>query len=180
MVYWKLKTIQNDLKSTRPNAVLLLATRCLYGGHISAQVHQIQFSTTLGYSMLLWGLGVGYISAQVNWIQQSVTLGHKMPLPGGTSELRSTRPNLVPLWATRCIYQGGTQSSGQLDTTEYQSLTTTGGVCLTKGQSDPRADQMSSWLDVVPLLATKCFYWGHVWPRVSLTKGLIKSQADLK
>ena len=119
------------------------------------------------------------------------------------NELRSTRPNFVPLLATRCL---------------------SWGVCLTKGQPDPKGDQMSSWPDVVPLLvtrclclgtsefrstwpnlvpllATRCLYWwyiwaqvnqtlvplldtrclcwGYVWSKVSLTKRLTKCQADL-
>ena len=40
------------------------------------------------------------------------------------------------------------------------------GVHLTKGQPDPKADQMSSWPEVVPWLATRCLYWG-----VHLIKG---------
>ena len=47
-----------------------------------------------------------------------------MPLWGVTCELRSTGPNLVPVLANRCLYWG---------------------VCLTKGQPDPKPDQMSSW-----------------------------------
>ena len=34
------------------------------------------------------------------------------------------------------------------------------GVCLTECQPDPKAHQMSSWPDVVLLLATRCLYWG--------------------
>ena len=63
-----------------------------------------------------------------------------MPLLGGTSEFRSTGPNLVPPMVTKCLYQG---------------------VHLTKGQPDPKADQMSSWPDIVPFLATRCLYWGR-------------------
>ena len=60
-----------------------------------------------------------------------------MPLQGDTSELRSTGPMLVPFLATTCLYWG---------------------VCLTAGQPDPKADQMSSWPDVVLLLVTSCLY----------------------
>ena len=86
-----------------------------------------------------------------------------MPLPGGTSELRSTRPKLVLLLATRCLYQGYT---------------------LPKVSLTPKADQMSSWPDVVPLLATRCLYLGvclssgqldptecHSWPEDASTGG---------
>ena len=68
-----------------------------------------------------------------------------MSLPGGTFELKSTGDNFVPLLATRCLYWG---------------------VHLTKGQPDPKGDQMPSWSYVAPLLATKCLYQG-----VHLTKG---------
>ena len=77
-----------------------------------------------------------------------------MPLTRGTSDPRSawtkadqmlSWPEVVPLLATRCLYQG---------------------VHLTKGQSDPKADQMSNWPEVVPLLTDRCCYWGY------LTKGL--------
>ena len=46
------------------------------------------------------------------------------------------------------------------------------GVHLTKGQPYPKADQMSSWPEVVPLLATRCLYQGlgYVWWKVSLTQ----------
>ena len=128
----------------------------------------------------------------------STICGHQMPLPGGTSELRSTRSNLVPLLATRCLYQGVYLTKGQsgLKADQMSSwpdivpfLATRylyqGGtselrstrpnlvpllatrclyqkVHLTKGQSDPKADQMSSWPDVVPILATICLYWGDM------------------
>ena len=112
--------------------VPLLATRCLYQGGTSDQ-------------RSAWSQG--WPNVKLTWC--SAILGHQMPLPGGMSELRSTRPNLVPLLATRCLYQG---------------------VHLTKGQPDPKADQMSSWPDVVLFLATRCLYWGYVWPQVSLTQ----------
>ena len=35
-------------------------------------------------------------------------------------------------------------------------------VCLTQCQPDPKVHQMSSWPDVVLLLATRCLYWGGV------------------
>ena len=37
------------------------------------------------------------------------------------------------------------------------------GVHLTKHQPDPQADQMSCWCAVVPLLSTRCLYWGWGW-----------------
>ena len=79
----------SDLSSTRPSLVPLLATRCLYQGvHLTSG----QADPTLYQSWLLDASPVGYISAQVKQTQLSTTLDHEMPLPGGTSELRSTRP----------------------------------------------------------------------------------------
>ena len=99
-----------------------------------------------------------------------------MPLLGGMSELRSNRPNLVLLLATRYLYKG---------------------VHLTEGQPDPKADQMSSWHDIEPLMATRCLYQGgtsdlrstrsHLVPflatsslywRVCLTAGQPDAKAD--
>ena len=51
-------------------------------------------------------LGVHLSSGQLDWIQVHTTLDHQMPVPGGTSELRSTKPNLVPVLVTKCLYQG--------------------------------------------------------------------------
>ena len=45
-------------------------------------------------------------NAQVNWTYVGTGLGHQMPLlwsGGGTSELLSTGPQLVPFLATRCL-----------------------------------------------------------------------------
>ena len=42
-------------------------------------------------------------------------------------------------------------------------------VHLTECQPDPRGDQMSSWPKVVPLLATRCLYWGVHLTWVCLT-----------
>ena len=67
----------------------------------------------------------------------------------GTSELRSTGLNLVPLLATRCLYWR---------------------VHLTEGQPDQKADQMSSWPDEVLFLATKCLYEGYIWAQVNCTQ----------
>ena len=37
---------------------------------------------------------------------------------------------------------------------------------LTKGQPDTKVEQISSWPEVIPLLATRCLYWG-----LNMTKG---------
>ena len=44
------------------------------------------------------------------------------------------------------------------------------GVHLTTGQPDPMADQMSSWPDIAPLLATRCLLpGGYIWTQVNWT-----------
>ena len=68
----------------------------------------------------------------------------------GTSELRSTRPNLVLVLATRCLYWGCTS---ELRSTRPNSL---------------------------PVLATRCLYQGYISLQVSLTQQLSKCQADLQ
>ena len=137
MAYWQLKTIENELRSTRPNLIPLFATRCLYRGTSKLRSTGPNLVLCLGTRCLYWGCPY---------------------------ELRSTRPNFIPLLATRCLYQewGIHLSSSQLDTTLYHSwpLDASIGVYLTKGQPDPKAEQMSSWLDIVPLLATRCLYQG--------------------
>ena len=95
--------------------------------------------------MYSWKLKMVYWNLR----QQKMTLHqldptsyHSWPLDasvGGTSDLRSTGHNLVPLLATRCLYWG---------------------VHLTKGQPDPKDDQMPSWPDVVLLLGIRCLYLG--------------------
>ena len=104
----------------------------------------------------------GWQNVKVTWY--STALGCQMPLPGGTSELRLTGPNAVPLLATRCLYWGVCLSSGQPDANWFHSCpleaSTGEGVHLTKDQSDPKADKMSSWSDIVPLFATRCLYHG--------------------
>ena len=94
-----------------------------------------------------------------------------MTVLGSMSELRSTGHNWVPLLATRCLYQG---------------------ECLTKGQPDPKAENMSNWPDIVLLLATRCLYWGinvssdqlnqalyHSWPLDASTGGSIWPKVSL-
>ena len=70
-------------------------------------------------------------------------------------ELRSTRPHLIPLLATRCLFLGALMGhEGE-------------GVHLAKHQTDPQADYMSCWPALLPLLITRCLYWG--WDHWGLT-----------
>ena len=53
------------------------------------------------------------------------------------------------------------------------------GLHLTKGQPDPKADQMSHWPEVIPLLTTRCLYQGVGADRgLPLTKGQADPKAD--
>ena len=147
-----------------PDVVLLLATRCLYQGvnltkgHADPKADQMQ-----------------------SWPDVVLLLATRCLYQGGMSEQRSTGPNIVPLLATKCIYWGYiwpkvrlTQrlTKCQADLMQYYSWDTRylyQGVHLTKGQADPKPDQMSSWPDVVPFLATRCLYQGYVWPQCNWT-----------
>ena len=126
---------QADDMSCWPTWVPLLTTRCLYwGGGI------------MGWQGCR-GVGVfgGYI-----WKMKTVYCKVLLKIQDGLlqkkeHELRSTRPNLVPLVATRCLSLG----AGGV-----------GGVHLTKQQPDAQADDVWCWPTVVLLLTTRCQYWG--------------------
>ena len=172
-----------------------------------------------------------YIWPKVSLTWNSSKLGQEMSLLGGTSDQRSAWPEIVPNLATQCLNLGVHLTVGQPDLKQFQtwsqdvapggyiwpmvSLTWSssklghkmllpGRLCLAKSQPDPKADQMSSWPAVVPVLATTCLYQGYVlpnvkltssstthdqqmplpgeynWPKVSLTQRLTKCQVDLK
>ena len=102
----------SELRSTRPNFIPFLASRCLYiGVHLTTgqpdpKAHQMSRwpdSTALGHQMPVMR---GYIWAQVSLTQRLTTchadlmfttLGHYMPLRG-TSEVRWTRSDSVLSW----------------------------------------------------------------------------------
>ena len=147
-----------EVKSTGPNLVPFFTTRWHHWGYIWAQVNHTQLSTNLGHYMPLLGVHLttgqpdpmaaqmlnwaeevpflatrcqhwGYIWAQVNQTLFCTTLGHQIPVPGGTSELRSTGPNVKLTWSSttlghQMLLLGVCLSSGQLDPTEYQLLAT--------------------------------------------------------
>ena len=120
-----------DQLSCWPEVVPLLTTRCLYWGwgHRGLGLH---LKNEDG-SFANWKH-----TSELRWTGPNlVALLAPDATTGGTSVLRSTGPNLVPLLATRCHYWE---------------------VCLTKGQGDPKADQISSWPNVVLLVATGCLY----------------------
>ena len=127
-------------------------------------------STTLDHKMPVvgWGgasrgqqvasVGIGVTYEKWRWSFCKVLLKTEDSLLQTIEhELRPTGPKLVLVLATRCLYL----------------------VCLTEGQPDPKADKMSSWPDVVPLLAIRCLYWEVCltenqpdpkgWPNVKLT-----------
>ena len=123
------QTIEHELRSTGHKLVLVLATRCLSMGDWEGW----QGGCTSDDSLLQ--------STLENWRVILQTIEH---------ELRSTGPKLVPLLATRCLYQG---------------------LCLTEGQPDPKADHMSTWPYIVLLLTTSCLHFrGYIWSHVCMTK----------
>ena len=63
---------------------------------------------------------------------------------------------VISLWATRWLYWGDRVGATWLGWGHGGR-----GLHLTKGQSDPKADQMPSWPKVVSLLDTRCLYWGQ-------------------
>ena len=65
-------------------------------------------------------------------------------------ELRSMRPKLIPLLSTNCLCLGALK--GHMGWWVWQ--------CMTKHHPDPQADDMWWWPAVVPLLTTRCLYWG--------------------
>ena len=67
-------------------------------------------------------------------------------------ELRSMRPKLVPFLPTRCCYLQGIEGAYWGDGC--------GRIHLTKHHTDPQADHMLCWPAAVPLLTTRCLYWG--------------------
>ena len=82
----------------------------------------------------------------------------------------SSWPEVIPLVTTRCLYQGCTydQTKCQADLKLYHSwpLDASTGGTSDQSQPDPKADQMSSWPEVIQLLATIC-----LTGVVCLTKG---------
>ena len=78
-----------------------------------------------------------------------------MPLPRGTFELRSTGPNLIPVLATRCLYQGCTS---ELRSNRPNLVPVLATRCLYwRGTFELR----STGPNLVPVLATRCLYWGY-------------------
>ena len=160
---------QADDMSCWPAVVPFLTTRCLY------VVGWGNTGTEGGVGAIEESLG-GYI-----WKMNMVYCKLLLKTQDGLlqiieHELRSTKTQLIPLLATRCYSLGAWGV----------------GVHLTKQQSDPQADDMSSWPAVVPLLATRCLYWdggiggwqgalgGYIWKmNMVYCKLLLKTQDSL-
>ena len=107
---------------------------------------------------------------QINGTQLHTTLGHQMPLlgvhltecqPVPRNHQMSRWPNIVPFWATRCLYWGmsGFRSTGPM------SVPSMATRCLYQGDTSdwmsawPKSHQMSRWPDLVPFLLIRCLYW---------------------
>ena len=74
------------------------------------------------------------------------------------NELRSTRPYLVPLLATTCLYQGAhLKSKDGLLQTEDILFKTKDSVLKTEDNGKWPQDNQTQ---LIPLLATRCLYWG--------------------
>ena len=124
----------------------------------SCPLYAIYFQSWLWYG----SISVGYVWAPVNWTQVCSTLDHQMPQLGGTSEnlKMSSWPDVVWFLVTRCLYWGtselGTSNCNVICLLNWVIENWTGNICrcLTGNVK---------WPDTVPLLATKCLYWGYIW-----------------
>ena len=123
---------QADQMSCWPAVVPLLTTSCLYwwcrwGGGIKGPMDHRGISGGIGVTSENSRWSIAKYSSKLKTVYWTLqTIEH---------ELRWTGPKLVPLLATRCLYQG---------------------FHLTEGQPDPKADQMLNWPDILLLLATRC------------------------
>ena len=129
---------QVDDMSCWPAVVPLLTTRCLYWewrcqgltwGQQGCRwhwgvTHEKWRQSIANYCWKLQSIADNRTWGQINWTQVHTTLGHQMPLLGGhltecqpdpKNQQMSRWPNVVPFWATRCLYCGVCLSSGQLD-----------------------------------------------------------------
>ena len=124
----------SELRSIRPNLILVLAPRCLYWGGVSGVDGGVG---GIGVTYEKWTVYCKVLLKTEDGLLQ--TIEH---------ELRSGGCKFVPLLATRCLYLVGIEVAYGV------------GVHLTKHQPDPQADDMSSWPAIVPLLTNRCLYWG--------------------
>ena len=122
--------ISAQVNWTKLSTTLSHKTPLLGVQYISAQVNQTNLVPLLTTGCLYWG--VQYIWAQVNWTQPNTTHGHKLPLLG-----------VQYIWA-QVIWT-------QLITTQPQDASIS-----RYGTSHLR----STAPKLVPLLATRCLYWG--------------------
>ena len=108
----------------------------------------------------VWGIG-GYIWKMKTVYWKVLMKTQDSLLQTIEYELRSMGPKFVPVLATRCLYQG---------------------VCLTESQSDPKANQMSRWPDIVLSSGQLDLCQYHSWPPDASTRGvhLTECQPDPK
>ena len=93
-----------------------------------------------------------------------------MPLHRGISELRSTRPKLVPFLATRCLYWGYIWLKVSLTQSWPYAVPLLANRCFLHGGI---FELRSTRPKIVPFLATRCFYQG-----LHLTEGQPDPKAD--
>ena len=143
----------SDLRSNGPNFVPLWATRYHYWGlHLSS----VQPDPIPYHSWLLDSINrVVHLSSG----QPPPTEYQFWPLDSSTGGLIIPQVSLIQR-LTKC----------QADLKEYHSWSldaTTGGTSQLR----------STTLNWVPILATRCLYWGYIYPQVSLAQRLTKCQA---
>ena len=109
-----------DLRSVRPNLVLVLATQCLWWGW-----------GVRGGEGCSGHMGLHMKNSLLSTLES--TLENCSLLQTIAHELRAMRPKIVPLLATRCLYVGALRAYGGDGC---------GRVHLTKHHPDPQADGM--------------------------------------
>ena len=147
----------------------------LLWGYIWAQVNPTEVSTILGHQMSILGGTPNWRSAwPKGWPNVNLTLCSISwsldASTGGTSELRSTRPKLVPFLATRCLYWGYIWLKVSLTQSWPYAVPLLANRCLLHGGI---SELRSTKPKLVPFLATRCFYQG-----LHLTEGQPDPKAD--
>ena len=132
----------SELRSTRPNFIPFLATRCLYQGvHLTKGQPDPKAHQMSSWHDVVLLLATRCLYQEVCLTEyQSDPKAHQMSSwPDPKADQMSSWPDVLPLLLTRCLYWG---------------------VHLTADQPEPKADQMSTWYYLLPLFLTRCLYLG--------------------